>query len=47
MKDQNSLLLGNTLIFPSHKKTRRNKGWKWFAIAVVGAAVTVLGYVGS
>jgi len=46
MKDQNSLLLGNTLILPRYKKTRRTKGWKWFALAAAGAAVTTLGYVG-
>jgi hypothetical protein len=47
MKDQNSIFLGNSLSYPSYKKTRRNKGWKWFALAAVGAAVTALGYVGS
>jgi len=47
MKDQNSLLLGNTLIFPSHNKTRRNKGWKWLALAAVAAVVIALGFLGS
>jgi hypothetical protein len=47
MKDQYNLLLGNALILPGHKKTRRSKGWKWFALAAVGAAVTAVGYLGS
>jgi len=47
MKDQSGLLLGNTLILPRHKKTRRTKGWKWLAFAAVAAAVTALGYLGS
>jgi len=47
MKDQNSLLLGNALILPRHKKTRRTKGWNWLALAAVAAVVTALGYAGS
>jgi len=47
MKDQNSLFLGNSFSSPSYKKTRRTKGWKWFALAAVGAVVTALGYLGS